>query len=45
MLNAGLSYKEQTQAGEPNSGIQNWKNAQAVLQNLQGTPSGVDTYA
>ncbi len=44
-LSAGISYKEQNQAGEPNSGIQNWKNALAALQNLQGTPSGVDTYA
>jgi hypothetical protein len=45
MLKAGISYKEQAQAGEPNSGIQYWQNALAALQNLQGTPSGVDTYA
>jgi hypothetical protein len=45
-LQAGIDFKEQSgQAQQPNSGIQNWKNALATLQGLQGTISGVDTYA
>jgi hypothetical protein len=44
-LQAGIGYKQTIQADDPNSGIQNWKNALATLQGLQGTASGVDTYA
>jgi hypothetical protein len=45
-LKAGIDFKEQTgQAQQPNSGIEYWNNALAALQGLQGTPSGVDTYA
>jgi hypothetical protein len=44
-LQAGISYKQQNQVGTGNSGIENWTNALATLQSLQGTTSGVDTYA
>jgi hypothetical protein len=44
-LKNGIAYKEQAQADDPHSGIEAWKNALAALQGLQGTPSGVDTYA
>jgi hypothetical protein len=45
-LKAGIAFKEQSgQAQQPNSGIQYWNNALSALQGLQGTPSGVDTYA
>jgi hypothetical protein len=44
-LQAGITDKEQNQAGEPNSGVQCWKNALTMLQGLQGTPSGVDAFA
>jgi hypothetical protein len=44
-LRAGIDYKQQTQADDPHSGVETWKNALAALQGLQGTPSGVDTYA
>ena len=45
-LKAGIDFKAQTgQAQQPNSGIEYWNNALAALQSLQGTPSGVDTYA
>jgi hypothetical protein len=45
-LKAGIDFKEQTgQAQQPSSGIEYWNNALAALQGLQGTPSGVDTYA
>jgi len=44
-LQAGISYKQQNQGDMANSGIHNWTNALTALQNLQGTPSGVDTYA
>lgn len=44
-LKSGIAYKQQNQASQPDSGIDRWKNALAALQGLQGTPSGVDTYA
>ncbi len=45
-LQAGIDYKQQTgQASDPASGIENWQNALATLRTLQGTTSGVDTYA
>lgn len=44
-LKAGIAYKQQNQANQPDSGLDHWNNALAALQGLQGTTSGVDTYA
>lgn len=44
-LQAGIDYKQTMQAGDPTSGIQHWQTALATLQSLQGTASGIDTYA
>ncbi len=44
-LKAGIAFKQQAQAGQPDAGIEQWQNALAALQGLQGTASGVDTYA
>lgn len=44
-LKAGIAYKQQNQADQPDAGLDHWKNALAALQGLQGTTSGVDTYA
>jgi hypothetical protein len=44
-LKAGISYKQQNEADVANSGIENWTNALAALEKLQGTASGVNISA